>query len=610
MVRTSDFQSGNRSSILRGATILTMSSHLRYYFGLVSKKKRLVAQLGALIVLGTALRLVQPFLYKIIVDILTHGLTLGFSPQDQTHLIELVAGWFFLALSGNIVGPQVLYLGWNMGNQIMTAFSHDAYRRTLRLDWEQHTKKHSSEHAKLLENGNDALWRMNEWWLNRIIPSLFGFVAMLCLAFWVNWKMTLVSLTVIPLGLTVIIVILTRAEEEQREVNQLWEKINEHASDQIGNIITYKLNQDERLFLKTHHDIFTRARDRQVRMNKKWRLVSMLNPDILAHFLVMGMGVLLVKNGEITLGTLFMFMGLLNEILIPLHLMGDILPEYSRRARQIERALKFMTQEDAIQDPKHPLLLKTVHGKIEFQKVSFRYNSKKEDDHALSNLSFMVEPGQHLAIVGHTGAGKSTVMALLTRLADPTSGAVLLDGVDIRKFRQEDYRRFIGTVLQEHSLYNETIARNISYSKPHATRAEIIAAARLAQADDFIARLPKGYDTEIGERGVRLSGGEKQRLAIARAILKNPKIVMLDEPTSALDSITEAKVQQALDKLVAGRTSIVIAHRLATVRHANKILVMEKGRQIAFGSHEELLKICATYHEMVNLQTGGFLAEE
>jgi ABC-type multidrug transport system fused ATPase/permease subunit len=242
--------------------------------------------------------------------------------------------------------------------------------------------------------------------------------------------------------------------------------------------------------------------------------------------------------------------------------------------------------------------------------VSFVYDANDAKGFKIEDVSFVVKPGEHVAFVGHSGAGKSTVVALLTRLVDPTRGAVLLDGVDIRKYKQAEYRGVLGTVLQEHSLYNETVAENIAYGKHNAQRADIIEAAKKAYADEFIEKLPKGYDTLIGEKGVRLSGGQKQRLAIARAILKNPSIVILDEPTSALDSITEAKVQKGLQSLMEGRTTITIAHRLSTVRNADKIIIMRDGKLVALGSHFELLKSCPEYAEMVELQTGGFLADE
>jgi ATP-binding cassette subfamily B protein len=214
-----------------------------------------------------------------------------------------------------------------------------------------------------------------------------------------------------------------------------------------------------------------------------------------------------------------------------------------------------------------------------------------------------------VALVGHSGSGKTTIMTLLTRLIDPTEGKITIDDIDLRKFKLEEIKKYVGTVLQENAMYNETIAENIAYGDPAATREQIVQAAKQAHADEFIHKLPKGYDTLIGERGVRLSGGEKQRIAIARAILKDPTIVVLDEPTSALDSITEKKVQQGINELVEGRTTLIIAHRLSTVRNADIILAIEDGKIIGRGPHEELVKTCPTYKKMVDLQVEGFLAD-
>jgi ABC-type multidrug transport system fused ATPase/permease subunit len=304
-----------------------------------------------------------------------------------------------------------------------------------------------------------------------------------------------------------------------------------------------------------------------------------------------------------------MFMGLMNEILAPLNLLGDILPQYNRRARHMDKYLKLLVEEDMVKDPKRAKKIKDVKGRIEFKNVSFVYPDTKNGEATIKNLSFTIESGQQIALVGHSGCGKTTIVSLLTRLVDPTDGQILMDGVDIRKYKQADYNKHLGTVLQEHSLYNETIAENIAYGKLNASSAEIVAAAKMAQAHNYIKKLPDGYETKIGERGVRLSGGEKQRLAIARAILKNPQIVVLDEPTSALDSITEAKVQKGLIKLIEEKTSVTVAHRLSTVRNSDKILVIDEGELMASGSHMELLRSCKDYRDMVDLQTGGFLAE-
>lgn len=610
---------------------------VEYTFRLIWGNKRIVVPMMVLVVLNTAARLGQPYLYKSIVDVLTSGLMVkGFSQVQVGTLIWGMVIWFALALSNMLLSAQLNYLGWRLGQLTSATVHMDGFRRLLRLDYSEHTRKHSSQYAKIVDEADTAVWELTNFWTRRIIPSLLGFAGMLVVAFSVNWKMTLVSLLVIPPGLAVIVFMVKKYEDEQHKINKLWNRKHEHLSDQVANIVTYKLNQNEKIFVaeqKTYND---KAVESQHFLNKKWRLTEMLNPDVLARFLVLAMGTFMVVSGEITVGTMFMFAGLMSEILLPLHFLGDFLPQYSRKARYVDKYLELCRKEDKVVDPKRPVKIvpSQVKGRIEFKNVSFGYETgvaeedaagrESEDSDAeegspgelkaqcrlvIKDLSFVIEPGQHIALVGHSGAGKSTLMALLTRLSDPTSGEILLDGVNIKKFRQEDYRRLIGVVLQEHSLYNETIAQNIAYGKPGALRREIVAAAKKAAADEFISKLPKGYDTRIGERGVRLSGGEKQRLAIARAILKNPKIVVLDEPTSALDSITEARVQKGLVTLIEGRSSLVIAHRLSTVRNADRILVLGDQKLIAEGTHLELLRACPEYREMVELQTGGFLEE-
>lgn len=586
---------------------MTLRPYLQHVFTLTWRQKKTFLWLAFLVLLEVISRLAQPYLYKILVDSLADGLIAkSFDPQTVHLLIVVVAMWFVLSVFNSLANAQTQYMGWELGNRSSQWVHLDGYRKLLQLDYTKHTQRPSSQLAKIVDEADNSMWEMTNWWVNRFFPAAIGFVGMLIIAMSVSVPMTLLSLVVIPPGLGLIITIIKRNEDEQHRVNKLWNLKHEHLSDQITNIITYKLNQDESLFWNTQKGYSDRATISQTNLNKKWRLASMLNPDVLARFLVMGLGVFMVKDGKITIGTLFMFMGLLNEILTPLHLLGDILPQYSRRARHIDRFLNLMREEEKICDPVKALKVKKVAGKIEFRDVSFRYSDK---GFGLEHISFIVEPGQHIALVGQSGAGKSTIFSLMTRLVDPTEGQILIDGIDIRRMKQEDYRGFLGTVLQEHSLYNETIAQNILYGKTDASREEVVAAAQHAQADEFISKLPLGYDTLIGERGVRLSGGEKQRLAIARAILKSPRIVILDEPTSALDSLTEAKVQKALTVLMEGRTTLTIAHRLSTVRNADIILIIRDGRILAQGSHATLIHSCPEYREMVELQTSGFLAE-
>lgn len=588
-----------------------MKPYLRYTFQLLWRQKKSFLFLVVLVLIDTAFRLVQPYFYKLIVDTLTTGIVSKvFTPEQLQLMFTTILAWFVLAVLGNIIGAQTHYLVWKIGNISSQNVHMEGYRRLLRLDYHRHTQKHSSQYAKIVDEADTSMWEMTNWWLGRFFPAFVGFVGMLAIAFSMSWQMTLVSLSVIPPGLAIIIFMIKKYEDRQYKVNKLWNLKHEHLSDQVSNVITYKLNQNEKLFFDVQEGFSSRAAQAQLDLNKKWRIAEMLNPDSIARFLVMGLGVWLVKDGNITLGTLFMFMGLLNEILVPLHLLGDILPQYSRRARHIDKMIKLMEEKDAIVDPFRPKKISAVAGRVEFKNVQFEYPGEEKKTFGLKDISFVIEAGQTVALVGHSGSGKSTLMTLITRLNDPTSGEILLDGVNIKKYAQGDYRALLGTVLQEHSMYNETIAQNIAYGKPDATREEIIEAAKKAAAHLFIEKLPQGYDTKIGERGVRLSGGEKQRVAIARAILKNPRIVVLDEPTSALDSITEATVQKGLDSLIAERSCLVIAHRLATVRNSDKIIVLKEGRIEAVGSHSELLHGCDDYHRMVELQTGGFLADK
>ncbi len=582
--------------------------YLRHIFALSFRQRRSFVFLAILLVVTVAARLTEPYLYKVVVDTLTDGLIAGvFGAADMRTLITVIVVWFFLAVIMNVAGAQHSFLVWRIGNRNSQATHMMGYRRLLKLDYARHLAVHSSRHSKIVDDADVSTWEMTNWWLGRFSQAFLGFIGMLIVAFSVSWQMTLIAVSVIPPTLWFIMRHVKKYEDEQRRVNKLWEEKHEHLADQVTNIVTYKLNPHEDIFLKRHEAYAERASDAQFQINKKWRLVEILNPDAFARFLVLGIGIFLVRDGTITLGTLFMFMGLMKEILVPLHLLGDILPQYTRRAQHIERLLRLMAEEDRVSAPANPVPVPDIRGTVEFKNVSFSYPG--EGAFGLRDISFTIPAGKTFALVGHSGSGKTTVMMLLTRLMDPTAGTITIDGTDIRRFDPEEIKAYVGAVLQENAMYNETAAENIAYGDPRATREDIIRAATQAHANEFIEKLADGYDTLIGERGVRLSGGEKQRMAIARAILKNPKIVVLDEPTSALDSITEKRVEEGISELVKGKTTLIIAHRLSTVRNADAIIVLEQGRIIGQGAHAELVKTCPTYKQMVDLQVEGFLAD-
>ena len=584
-------------------------NYLRFIFSLALKQKKAFRQLAILLTISVVARLTEPYLYKVVVDTLTGGIVAGNFVQKDIHvLLYAILIWFLLAWIHNSTNAQTAFLTWRIGNRSSQEAHLIGYRRLLQLDYARHMQGHSSRYTKIVDDADVSTWEITNWWLRRFSSAILGFGGMLIIAFSMSWQMTLIAVSVIPPTLWFIAHHVKKYEAEQRKVNLMWEEKSEHLSDQISNVVTYKLNPHESIFIERHKEYTERASEAQNAINKKWRLVELLNPDPFARFLVLGAGVFFVKEGSISLGTLFMFMGLLNEILTPLHVLEDILPQYARRTQHIERLLKLLGQEDQIINPKTPAKIAHVQGEIAFKNVSFSY-AKEKNAFAVHGISFLIQPGNTVALVGHSGSGKTTIMTLLARLVDPTEGFITIDGTDLRNFDLEEIKRYIGIVMQENAMYNETVAENIAYGNPAASREQIILAATQAYAHEFIEKLPKGYDTPIGERGIRLSGGEKQHIAIARAILKNPKIVVLDEPTSALDSITERKVQQGLNALVVNRTTLVIAHRLSTVRNADMILVLESGKIIGQGSHEILMKTCPTYRTMVDLQVEGFLAD-
>ncbi|MBI4979662.1 MAG: ABC transporter ATP-binding protein [Spirochaetes bacterium] len=309
---------------------------------------------------------------------------------------------------------------------------------------------------------------------------------------------------------------------------------------------------------------------------------------------ILGMGAFLVLSGKLTLADLTFLWMMRDHILNPFQIFSNLGEQVAIGLGGLERVFEFFDERSSIKDMPGAVPVKQVNGAVEFRDVSFSYPSERGQE-VLSHLSFRVEPGMSAAFVGASGAGKTTAVDLLSRFYDPTSGGIFIDGRDIREFEVESLRDNIGVVMQEAILFSGTIRENIRYGRPDARDDEINAALKMANAWNFVAEMREGTETVIGERGVMLSGGQRQRIAIARAFLKNPRILVLDEATSALDSVSEHYVQEAIERLLKGRTTLIIAHRLSTIAHVDKILVLEKGRLVEEGSHTELIAKNGTY---------------
>lgn len=385
------------------------------------------------------------------------------------------------------------------------------------------------------------------------------------------------------------------------QIDRAMSEVNSVLADTIPGIRVVKAFAQEKREVTRFRDANTRYLHINDRVNKVW---STFSPTVTlltetGLLVVWAFGIWQVSHNDITVGVLSAFLAYISRFYGRLDSMSRIVSVTQKAAAGAKRIFDILDHVSSVPEPAKPVTLGRVKGEIEAKGVYFRYGNRT----ILRGVDLTINPGEMIGLVGHSGSGKSTLVNLICRFYDASEGAILLDGVDIRSMANADYRSNIGLVLQEPFLFFGTIAENIAYGKPNASREDIVAAARAAHAHEFILRLPHGYDSVVGERGQALSGGERQRISIARALLIDPKILILDEATSAVDTETELEIQGALDNLIKGRTTIAIAHRLSTLRKADRIVVMDRGRVVEQGQHDDLLARKAAYFRLYEAQT-------
>ena len=548
---------------------------------------------------------VEPVLFGRIVDTLANAQA-RMSQLAWQDLMMLVGAWvgfgLFIIVCSTLVALHADRLAHRQYQVVRTMF----FEHVLQLPLSYYTGSHSGRLVKVMMTGTQTLWSLWLSFFREHFASFISLIVLLPLTLFINWRYGLMLILLCAVFAAVIGLVIHKSERLQSTVEGYYSDVAERTSDTLGNIAlvqSFARIEMEVSGMKKMGEEVLRA---QIPVLSWWAVTTVITrtATTLTMLSILVLGVWFYLRGETTVGEIVMFMSfaalLISRLEQAVHFANEIVMDAPRIAEFFE----VLDTEPAVRDRPDAVDPDRMQGLVEFKDVSFSYDGKRP---AVADLTFTALPGETVALVGATGAGKSTALALLHRAFDPQSGTVRIDGKDIRALTLTGLRRNIGVVFQEVLLFNRSIAENLRVGKPDATDDELRAACERAQVLDVIERLPQGFDTNAGERGRLFSGGERQRLSIARALLKDPPILILDEATSALDALTEARVQAALAEVMKGRTTFVIAHRLATVRNAHRILVFAGGRIIETGTFDELMRLGGHFAELARSQ---FLAGE
>jgi ATP-binding cassette subfamily B multidrug efflux pump len=494
--------------------------------------------------------------------------------------------------------------GWIMSGismDITYRFRKDIAEKINRMPFKYFDNTSQGEVLSRITNDVDTISQTLNQSLSQIITSVVTVIGVLIMMFSISWQMTLIALLTMPLSMVIIALIVRQSQKYFKQQQDYLGHVNGHVEEMFGGHLVMKAFNGEAKSVE-HFDgindtLYSSAWKSQFLSGLMMPIMNFVGN--LAYVAIAILGGYLATQKAITLGDIQAFIQYVRSFTHPLSQIANISNILQQTAAAAERVFEFLAEEEEIPEVDDPVQLEKVEGHVEFQDVQFGYNPDKI---VIKEFSADVIPGQKIALVGPTGVGKTTMVKLLMRFYDVNNGAILVDGHNVKDYRREDLRCMFGMVLQDTWLYNDTIMENIRYGRPDASDDEVIAAAKAAHVDHFVRTLPEGYNLVVNEEATNISQGQKQLLTIARAIVTDPRMLILDEATSSVDTRTEILIQQAMDTLMKNRTSFIIAHRLSTIRNADWILVMDEGDVVEQGKHEELLEQNGFYAELYNSQ--------
>jgi ATP-binding cassette, subfamily B, bacterial len=573
--------------------IFKMGKYLKPYLPMVT-----VGSLLSIVV--TICNLGPGFLVKLLVDESIDNPDL--TTEGKYQMLSVIIGLFLTLIVVRMVTQhfRIKIMG-TLGTKLVRSLRVDAYRALQRLSLSYYDTELT---GRIMSRVLGDTQMVQGFIVNALQMALINILMIIAISITLFSQNMLLS--AIALGPVPIVILLGRYFSNKfkgvfRSVRRKYSSLSASVAESVSGVRVVKsFAQEEREYAefesrnKEFHDATLSAVNTSAKFQPAVLFVMTLGTIVVWLF-----GGSQVIQGTLTTGTLILFITYMNQFYAPIQMLIQLTEVYQQSATAAERVFNIMNMPSELQDHDKAVSLNEPKGSIEIQNVSFAYQA---GERILKNVSLQVEPGQMVGVVGQTGSGKTTLVSLICRFYDPTSGSIKIDGEDLRNIKTQSLRNNIGMVLQDTFLFARTIKENIAYGTANVTDRQIIEAAKAANAHEFIMNLPDAYDNEVGERGVTLSGGEKQRISIARAILRDPAILILDEATSAVDSATEASIQEAMDRLVKGRTTIAIAHRLSTLRNADKLIVMEKGEIVEQGTHVELLRQNGIYADLVRKQ--------